>query len=348
MLPPTLNYIGSKLLLVDWIKSVMTEYMQKPLERVSSFWDPFAGTGVVTLMAIRSRIPRVMTNDIQYFSYVMSSVWTTRDIDVVKLRTHCDILNTQLQSGVGLVGYITKTYATERGYFTQENARKIDYMRQLIQIKYASGDYTYNEFKMMLKLLLYASVSVANVSSTFGAYLKQFKKSAKRPITIDAGILGTLVDAPEIEHISNQRNVLDLYINAEVVYIDSPYNRRRYDKNYFVLEAIAKYNNSEAKGKTGVLMDTDPANLLFCSPLTVTESFTKLLRNIYCKYLFISYSTESLLSRTELEEILRKCGYMDITIKQCVQRRFKSHLNVDREVVIEYIFCARKMDNLDS
>lgn len=340
MLPPTLNYIGSKLMLMDWLEKCMTEYMGRPLGEVDSFADPFSGTGVVALMAIRRGVPTVMTNDIQYFAYVMSSVWTTQDVSIPKLRRDCELFNEVNPSS--REGYITKTYATDRGYFTRENAQKIDYIRQMIQSRYDSGEYTYNEFKTLLKLLLYASVAVANVSSTFGAYLKEFKASAKRAVMMDPGLLSMLVETTHTTHTSFNQNVMDLRISAEVVYIDSPYNRRRYDKNYFVLEAIARYDNAEARGKTGVLVNTHAANALFCSTVTVYDAFSQLLENIICRFLFISYSTESLLGKDTLKTLLENAGYGDVQVIENTTRRFKSHQNVTRNVVTEYLFCCTR------
>ncbi|NBP02716.1 MAG: hypothetical protein EBU90_21870 [Proteobacteria bacterium] len=357
--PPTMNYIGSKLLLLDFLKESMTEYMSKPLCEVQSFADIFSGTGVCTMMAIRERVKRVYSNDIQYYAYILSSVWTTKDIDNSKLRRDIEELNAanaNSRSGSEeispLEGYICRTYAVERGYFSKGNGRDIDGIRQYIERKYKGGEYTYMEYKMMIKVLLYAAVAVANVSSTFGAYLKKYQKKALRRIRLDAGVLDTNVVYTEGNtHIAYNRNVMDIEWNAEVVYIDSPYNSRRYDKNYFVLEAIAKYDDAPVMGKTGLLVDTPSSNALFCSRVSVERSFSELLRTIKCKYIFISYSTESLLDKSKMHSLMESAGFKNVKVKEILHKRFKSHTNVNpdtRSEVTEYLFCGMKSETIDT
>jgi adenine-specific DNA-methyltransferase len=202
------------------------------------------------------------------------------------------------------------------------------------------------EYKMMIKVLLYAAVSVANVSSTFGAYLKKYQKKALRRIKLDAKVLDTLIEAPTLNHKAYNLNVMDVDWKAEVVYIDSPYNSRRYDKNYFVLEAIAKYDNAPVTGKTGILTQTSPSNSLFCSKMSVEHSFMELLKKIQCKYIFISYSTESLLDKSKLISLMELAGFTNIKVKETLHKRFKSHTNVrpDKQEVTEFLFCGTKTD----
>lgn len=358
-----MNYIGSKLLLLDFLKETMTEYMSKPLCEVQSFADLFSGTGVCTMLAIREHVKEVYSNDIQYYAYILSSVWTTKDIDTSKLHRDIEELNaTNANSRLGSEeisgsrsreieisqseGYICRTYAIERGYFSKDNGRDIDRIRQYIEVKYKGGEYTYMEYKMMIKVLLYAAVAVANVSSTFGAYLKKYQKKALRRIRLDAGVLDTNVVHTEGRmHIAYNRNVMDIEWNAEVVYIDSPYNSRRYDKNYFVLEAIAKYDGAPVMGKTGLLVDTPASNALFCSKVSVERSFSELLGKVTCKYIFISYSTESLLDKAKMHSLMESAGFTNIKVKAILHKRFKSHTNINpdtRSEVTEFLFCGTK------
>ena len=38
----------------------------------------------------------------------------------------------------------------------------------------------------------------------------------------------------------------------DVVYLDPPYNNRQYSKNYHVLNYLARYEDMELRGKTGL------------------------------------------------------------------------------------------------
>ncbi|NDC95448.1 hypothetical protein EB077_09100, partial [bacterium] len=302
-------------MLIPWIRDTMEWYMGKKLQDCVSFADIFSGSGVCTYMAIDAGIKRVISNDIQYYAYILSSVWTTQDLCIGKIQGDIECINNELE---GIVvpesleqsDYITRTYAGERMFFTRENAYLIDYTRKWVSRN--TYRYTENEYRMMIKLILYAAVAVSNVSSTFASYLKDYKKGALRKFRIEGDILRLLLNRHDLEHRVYNANVFDLDVEAEVVYIDSPYNARRYDKNYFVLEAIARHDNMHVTGKTGIRESTDSCNKLFCSKRTVEESFRKLLRDIRCKYIFISYNEESLISKDDMIKIMENALFTNI------------------------------------
>jgi adenine-specific DNA-methyltransferase len=210
------------------------------------------------------------------------------------------------------------------------------------------------EYRLLLKLLLYAVASVSNIASVYGAYLKNYKKVALKNLVLNVDLLNNLVDNVRdnrsIEHTSNNKSIVELLetddlSKYEVVYMDPPYvANRSYHDNYHVLETISRYDNPKLKGKTG-LRDVVDTKSKFCSKRDAFEEFKLVLSKIRSKYMFISYSSESIVSKERMMELMTTTGWSDVKCYEKEYQRFKSNKNSDEKqskLVVEYIFCGKR------
>ena len=128
------------------------------------------------------------------------------------------------------------------------------------------------------------------------------------------------------------------------MYLDPPYNERQYSKNYFPLNIIAKTPEELSgeitlKGKTGIPSDC------FISPFckkgdTVEKAFDTLFRELKTKWIFLSYNSESIVSKEKILELMKKYG--TATVIERDYKRFKSfEYNKDTSIQ-EYLFCLQK------
>jgi adenine-specific DNA-methyltransferase len=204
-------------------------------------------------------------------------------------------------------------------------------------------NFTIEEYNILIKILLYSSTKVANISSTYGAYLKKYKKTALVKLKLNSNLLNDLYDC---ESVSYNKNVLDLQITGDVCYLDPPYNSRKYSSNYFVMESIAKYDKQEvSSGITGIPLKEPIGSSSFTSKKEVTNSFNTLLSKINTKYVFISYNSESLLSKQEMIDILLANSFKNVKVYSQEYKRFKSNKLVDNQLVNleEYLFSAESI-----
>lgn len=357
-LPKSLSYIGSKMKLLDWIKDSIETYTNKKINEIRSFADLFSGTGVVGYYMMQKGINCVTSNDIQHYSYIVSSVWTQRNINIDKIKKIIEEfneieINEENIKNLGIDTsdfFIYNTYSPasepKRMYFTKNNAIKIDIIRQ--EIEKRKGDLSIQEYNLLIKILLYASTKVGNISSTWGAYLKIFKKTALNPIVLDTSILDLLLESNNLKHTVYNKDIIHLlnendFNDTDIVYLDSPYNNRQYSSNYFVLEAISKYNSPEIKnGITGLLKETNEGSKIFCSKANAKKSFEKVLSKIKSKYVFISYSSDSIVSKDDMIKIL-ELHWTNINCYIKEYKRFKSNNNGIQEATIsEYLFAATR------
>ena len=241
-LPPKhLNYIGSKHTLLDWLSTSILEKTGWTSFTGKRIGDLFAGTGVVSFH-FRNQGATLFSNDIEPCSYTVTKAMTECSSTPECLQ-FLEKMKKEIQENCHkeTVGFITKHYSPyngcERMFFTVENAKRIDYVRKQIEIcSLTSQDKTF-----VLASLLVSADAVANCASVYGAYLKAFKKTAEKPfvlspihtVTVQSHSRTTNSDVLSVEFLQS--------IQADLLYLDPPYNERQYSKNYFPLIVLALY-----------------------------------------------------------------------------------------------------------
>lgn len=349
--PSTFNYIGSKTKLLEFIGGTMEEYSGRKIGSIDTVMDCFSGTGVVGYYLLQNGVRRVISNDIQRYAAIVSAVWTTKGIDKCKMERVIKDINENIKNmkecDINENGYVVRNYTESGGrmYFTRMNGWIIDEIRQEIERMREKGYITVEEYKLLIKVLLYGVNKVGNIASVYGAYLKQWKEVAKRRIEMDEGIIGWLLERGEQE--TYNENILKLmerirWEEVDVAYIDSPYNTRGYEDNYHVLESIARYDNMEVKGKTGLRKENKEGARIFTSKRNVEEGFEKLVKGVRSKYIYISYSSDGLISKKRMMEIMEGGGWGRIQCKEKEYKKFKSNGEGNGKRILEYIFCGER------
>ena len=180
----------------------------------------------------------------------------------------------------------------------------------------------------------------ANTASVYGAFLKHIKKSAQKEFQLE---LLPVVSGSIGEAYNEDINILAKRIQGDVLYLDPPYNARQYCSNYHVLETIARYDNPELNGVTG-LRDSSAQKSKYCSRRTVAEAFDDLIKNAQFKYIFLSYNNEGLMGLDTIREIMSRYGEYNFFTKE--YRRFKADKDENRHIAAdsttEYLHCLIK------
>ena len=328
------NYIGSKLKLLDFITDCIKKYTNKQLNEIDSFADLFSGTGIVSFHLIQNNCKNIITNDIQHYSSIISSVWTKEHMDIIKLTKIINDINESnkdfklIDSQTDQTDFIYHNYTSvgNRMYFTPLNGLKIDKTRKHIENLKNNNEINDKEYRLLLKLLLYAVVSISNCASVYGAFLK---KSAEKPLILDITLLNKLSDNKDVTHSFFNKNVSDLLEinnmhNVELVYIDSPYNSRNYCDNYHLLQTISLYDSPKIKGKTGLRDENNSNAKLFCSKVNAAKEFEKILEKLKSKFITISYNSESIIPKEKMISLLKK-NWNNVICYEKEYQRFKSN-----------------------
>jgi adenine-specific DNA-methyltransferase len=341
-----LEYIGSKFKLLEWIFSCMKIEEKSNI----SFADLYSGTGVVSYYArINSNISKVISNDRELYSYVISRAMNSGTINN-EIASMINEINTDFRDNKYLEaeGTITREYSefngNHRKFFTIDNAKRIDYSLDKL---YRNEELNEEDKNFILASIIISADKISNVPAVYGCYLKNYKKKAVDEFQLyPIHQNNTSVETNETYQYDILNDILFNHLNEiDIVYLDPPYNQRQYSKNYFPLNIIAQYGilpeNVSLRGKTGIPSDSFVSS--FCKKREVNGSFMELfgkLKSAGVKKVFLSYNSESLISREDMIVLLTpfKKDETEIIIHSRDYKRFKNFRYNGNKNIQEYLF----------
>lgn len=356
-----MKYIGNKFRLLDFIDSVVAK---DGLPTKGTFIDIFTGTTNVA-KHYKKKGYRLIANDFMTYSYVFQNAYIknneyptfekvieTESISPVSkmLKSKDDSLSSVIHYINGLPGkegFIFENYAPagkhKRQFFSNENAKKIDATRDKIEEWKTKGLINENEYYILVASLIDAADFVANMSGTYGAYLKIWRSMALKPFTM---LVPQLVESGLDHEIYKQdSNELIRNIKGDILYIDPPYNGRQYAPNFHVLETLACWDNPKVNGKTG-LRPYDSQKSLYSQKSACKQAFADLIHNADVKFILMSYNNEGIIPDEFIRETLGKRG--KVKVHQQEYRRFrterdheKRHYKVPDDQVTELIYSVK-------
>lgn len=331
-----MNYIGSKHKLSSFLLEEIKNTVDEDLSQLV-FCDLFAGTGIVG-RNFKPLVKQVIANDVEYYSYVLNNNYIGNHTSL-NTKKQLEFLN-NLE---GTAGFIFENYSENgrenRLYFSEENGKKIDAIRQQIEIWKINSEINKKEYFFLLASLIESADKVANTASVYGAYLKKLKKTAQKKLVL---LPATFIETPNSHSVFNEdANELIHKIKGDILYLDPPYNARQYGSNYHLLTTIAKYDTFIPKGKTGL---RDYYKSSYCKKNEVKNSFEYLIKNANFKYIFLSYNNEGLMTENDVKCIMKKYG--NYSLKTTNYQRFKADKTENRNhkanSTVEYLHILEK------
>lgn len=325
-----MKYIGNKTNLLGFIEHSLC-HAGVPMGGV--FADLFSGTTSVAQHFKRKNFS-VIANDFMNYSYALQFAFVKNneiptfdklraEIDLRQQLTPADSVFEYLNAIGPEEGYVFQNFGAGgtfgRMYFTAENAGRIDGIRDKIASWEVAGWIDQSEYQFLLAALIDAADHVANMSGTYGAYLKIWRPTALKPIVL------RIKDVYNNSCINqaNLRRAEDLIeeISGDVLYLDPPYNQRQYASNFHVLESIAVWDKQTLKGVTG-LRDYSDQKSDFCSKALALSALQKIITRAEFRFIALSYNNEGLISHSQIEELLGEFG--NVSCFETEYRRFRT------------------------
>lgn len=268
------RYLGNKYKLLPFITKVVKE----ECTNINTVADIFAGTGAV---ASAFTDKKLITNDILYSNYICNLAWfSSEEYSEEKI---VNLIMEYNNMSVEQDNYMSENFADT--YFSLEDCRKIGFIRQDVEERFNKGELNSRERALIITSLLYAMDKIANTCGHYDAYRQgvEFEKH-----------LELSVPQPDVNLNENNvcynmdTNELVAEIEADLVYIDPPYNSRQYCDAYHLLENVARWNKPEVFG-VAKKMDRTFLKSDYCTQ-KATVAFEKLIDSIHAKYIILSYN----------------------------------------------------------
>ena len=299
------RFLGNKYKLLPFILNIVKD----ECEGVNTVADIFAGTGAVASAFIDKKI---ITNDIMYSNYVCHKAWfSSQDFSHNKI---IYLIKKYNEIEVESENYMSLNFSNT--YFSAEDCRKIGYIREDIETRFLSKEINDREKALLLTSLLYAMDKIANTCGHYDAYRKGvvYEKHLELSVPLPDESLN------ENNMCYNQdANELVKEIEADLVYIDPPYNSRQYCDAYHLLENVARWEKPDVHG-IAKKMDRSDLKSDYCTQ-KATIVFEDLVNSIHAKYILLSYNnmaqkgndrSNAKISDEDIVRILQKKGEVKI------------------------------------
>ena len=329
-----MRYIGNKENLLDKIYQTMID---RGIDG-NSFFDFFSGTTSVARF-FKKRNYQIFSSDLLYFSFVLQKAYieNNQDLTFSKLLKNIDckahsLLPTPLETIVqhlNLIpdkqGFIYENYTPAGGrmYYSEENGFRIDAIRQQIENWKKARLLTENEYFVLLACLVETIPYYANVAGVYAAFHKKWDPRATKRLVLRP-IEMLVNDKKNFVYHTDSVSLIPK-IEADIFYLDPPYNQRQYASNYHLMETIAKYDNPEIKGITGLRANYEKEKSKFCNATTAMQELKKIAENGKFKTMILSYNNDGIMTETEILSILDKIGAVELI--EFDYTRFKSNSN---------------------
>ncbi len=307
-----IKYIGSKRTLLPLILDAV-----RGASGARSVIDLFSGTSRVG-HALKAAGYRVLSNDHNAYAAALARCYVEADAEDVA--EDARRLVRELNSLKGAPGYFTQTFCLESRYLQPRNGERVDAIREAIAAKGLDPELE----AVMLVSLMEAADRVDSTTGLQMAYLKTWAPRAYNDLELRVPEV-----LPRARHGKGRAICLDALeavdlLEADVAYLDPPYNQHSYLGNYHVWESLVRWDKPEVYGVARKRLDVRERVSVFNSRPRFAGAMRSLLGAVRAPVLVVSFSNEGYLTREEMESMLASLwsGTSTVTTLECDFKRY--------------------------
>ncbi len=288
-----IKYIGSKRTLVPLILDAV-----RHSSSARSVIDLFSGTSRVG-HALKAAGYQVFANDHNAYAATLARCYVQADAEHVL--DDARKLVAELSALPGSPGYFTETFCVRSRFFQPRNGERIDAIRETIAAKSLDPELE----AVLLVSLMEAADRVDSTTGLQMAYLKSWAPRAFNELELRVPDV-----LPRAAHGKGRATCLDALeavgaLEADVAYVDPPYNQHSYLGNYHVWESLVRWDKPEVYGVACKRVDVRERQSVFNSRRRFADAMQRLLGSLRAPVLIVSFNDEGYLTRAALESMLR-------------------------------------------
>lgn len=337
-----IRFIGSKSSLINDI----SKFIISQTKTKGTFGDFFCGTAIVSshfkklgyciiandnLFFCSTLAKAVLYNNeypkfselmkIKKVSSVKSTLLSRRPYDIVlAYLNQIPLIKNFFYNEYSPSGTLNKKY--QRLYFSDKNAQKIDAIRKKIEEWDRNGLLTEGEKALLVSDLIRAANKVANISGTYGFFLKEMKDPRTKRLLILTPSEIIKGNGKKHRVYQEDANKLARRVSCDILYLDPPYNWRHYGAYYHILETIARWDKPKVQNKSGLRPWKDTSSR-YSYRNQALKALIELVSIAKSNHIFISYNSEGIISHEDLIKNLKLIG--GVKFIEIPHRRYKSN-----------------------
>lgn len=291
-----IKYIGSKRLLVPALLQVF-----RTAHPTGSVIDLFSGTSRVG-HALKRGGYRVLANDHNAYAATLARCYVQADLEEHS-RAAAQLV-AEFNKMRGAAGYFTDSFCEQSRFFQPKNGARVDAIREAMEHKGLPPE---------LKAILLVSLMEAadRVDSTTGvqmAYLKDWAPRAQNDLELRVPDILPRAASGKGEAHQLDAEVAIESLEADLCYLDPPYNQHKYLGNYHIWESLVLWDKPEIYGVACKRVDCRDRGSSFNSKHASRAALHNVIRRIRAKHLVVSFNNEGYFSRTDIEAMLAERG----------------------------------------
>lgn len=292
-----IKYIGSKRALLGHV----TAAVSAALPDGGTVCDLFSGTARVG-HALKRRGYRVWSNDHNAYAHMLATCYVQADRE--RWLARAETVLAELRTVKPAAGWFTRAYCEQARFFHPDNGARIDAVRERIAEMALEPELE----AIALVSLMEASDRVDSTAGLQMAYMKRWAPRALKPLELRLPELlpgmgrATRADAVEIAP----------EIEADLVYLDPPYNQHSYLGNYHCWESLVLWDKPETYGVANKRVDVRTRKSAFNSRPGIGPALEATIAALKAPNLVVSFNDEGYLSREELVRVLSARGEVQV------------------------------------
>jgi len=302
-----IKYLGSKRLLLPHILAAV-----EPLDGVHTVLDLFSGTSRVA-HAFKRAGYRVHANDHNAYAATLARCHVAADAR--RWTAPAARLVAELNALPGRAGWFTATYCERARFLRPENGARVDAIRDRIEALALEPELE----AIVLTSLVEAADRVDSTTGVQMAYLKQWAPRAHKPLELRV---------PEMLPGAGSASELDARdaaarFEADLVYLDPPYNQHSYLGNYHVWESVVRWDRPEVYGVAMKRTDVRERGSAFNRRGAIGDALHGVLEQVRARWVLLSFNDEGYLALDAVRALLGGLG--EVTEQSLEHPRYIGH-----------------------
>jgi len=293
-----IKYIGSKRTLVPAIVDRV-----RACAGATSVLDLFSGPSRVG-HALKAAGYRVIANDHNAYAHALAMCYVQADREDVL--ADAEKLVAEFNALPGRAGYFTETFCLRSRFIQPRNGERIDAIRESIAAKGLPPELE----AVMVVSLMEAADRVDSTTGVQMAYLKSWSPRSRNDLELRVPAM-----LSRAAHGKGEAFRMDAFdaaadLQADVAYLDPPYNQHRYEANYHIWETLVAWDAPEHYGVACKRTDlrAPDGRSPFNSRRTMVPALRQLISEVPAAVVVVSYNDESWLGRDELIDMCAQKG----------------------------------------